>query len=365
MTFHVPVIAISPYLATGTDSARARVAAELDRACTEVGFIQLVGHGIPDEVLAGLANALDEFFALEPETKQQYRRPAGANRGYAPPRTESLSMSLGLAPANKMNDFYEAYTVGTEHDSYPGLELPETSYPANNWPDAALGFRPAVERYLAAVTPLSRVLLGAFTDALGLPGGYFDRLTDHSIDALKMNNYALPEGEIDLVGELTGMGAHTDFGILTVLWADRVAGLEVLGGDGIWHSVLPEKGALLINLGDAMARWTNDRWKSTLHRVHPPIVDGRIVRRRSAAFFFDGNHDAVIEPLPGTVAPGERGYAPITVAQHIAAKVAGLKSGLATGTAPAGADREAARVLAATSTRPGAFGVPGHAGTPA
>jgi isopenicillin N synthase-like dioxygenase len=78
-----------------------------------------------------------------------------------------------------------------------------------------------------------------------------------------------------------------------------------------------------------MARWTNDRWMSTIHRVDPPVVNGQIRRRRSAAFFFDGNHDAVIEPLPGTLSDGETGYAPITVAENIAMKVAGLRSGAA------------------------------------
>jgi isopenicillin N synthase-like dioxygenase len=124
-------------------------------------------------------------------------------------------------------------------------------------------------------------------------------MLDHSIDAMKMNNYALPEGEIRISGDMTGMGAHTDFGILTILWADQVPGLQVLSADGVWHDVQPADGALLINLGDAMARWTNDRWRSTVHRVDPPIVDGQIIRRRSAAFFFDGNYDAVIEALPG------------------------------------------------------------------
>ena len=107
---------------------------------------------------------------------------------------------------------------------------------------------------------------------------------------------------------------------------------------------MPAEGALLINLGDAFARWTSDRWKSTLHRVNPPVIDGAIERRRSAAFFFDGNHDAVIEALPGTLAPGAQPYPPITIAEHLTAKLAGMKSG----TAPTGTEREAARVLNAT-----------------
>ncbi|MEE4022082.1 2-oxoglutarate and iron-dependent oxygenase domain-containing protein [Gordonia sp. PKS22-38] len=341
--FTVPTIDISPYLdPDGSAAERARVAREIDEACSTVGFIQVVGHGVDDSVINGLTTALDEFYALPLDAKKRYTRP-GENRGYSPPKSESLSMSLGVAAANQMNDFYEAFTVGSERSWFAEHELPESSYASNTWPDAAPGFRPAVEAWFDAVRSVSRVLLTACTDALGLPAGYFDELTDHSIDALKMNNYTLPEGEIELAGELTGMGAHTDFGILTVLWADQVPGLQVLDVDGVWHDVQPADGALLVNLGDAMARWTNDRWRSTVHRVDPPVVDGRIIRRRSAAFFFDGNHDAVIETLPGCASAERPGYPPITVAENIDAKLAGMKAGVA----PEFADREAQRVKAA------------------
>lgn len=342
--FTVPTVDIAPYVdPTGSSEDRQRVAEELDNACSGVGFIQIVGHGIGTAVVDRLTAALDEFYALPLEVKKQYARP-GENRGYSPPKSESLSMSLGVAAANQMNDFYEAFTVGSERSWFPGHDLPETSYPDNTWPGAAPGFRPAVQEWFTAARGLSRVLLTAFTDALGLAPGYFDAMTDHSIDALKLNNYTLPEGDIELAGELTGMGAHTDFGILTVLWSDQVPGLQVLDHDGCWHDVAPADGALLVNLGDAMARWTNDRWRSTIHRVDPPVVDGRILSRRSAAFFFDGNSDAVIETLPGCARTDHPGYPPITVAENIDAKLAGMKGGVA----PVAADREARRVMAAS-----------------
>lgn len=345
MDFTVPTIDISSYLHGGAadDEARVEVAKEIDRACSEVGFIQIVNHGIPSRTIDELGDALDEFFALPTEVKKQYCAGAGPNRGYQPPNTDSLSMSLGVAPANMMNDFYEAFTVGSEASWYPDLELPEANYATNLWPAAAPNFRSRVETYFAAAQKLSRVLLTAFSDALGLPSDYFPGLTDHSIDVLKMNNYMLPEGEIELAGELTGMGAHTDFGILTILWADRVAGLQVLDRRGHWHDVMPEKEALLINLGDAMARWTNDQWMSTVHRVNPPVVNGRIIRRRSCAFFFDGNYDAIIEPLNGFGADNEPVYPPISIADNINAKLAGVRLGKV----PSAVEREAQRVLSA------------------
>lgn len=343
--FDVPVLDVSPYVAGGhaaSDPECAAVAAAFDTACREVGFIQIIGHGIDLDAIAGLTAGLDEFFALPLAVKKTYRRDPSTNRGYSPPKSESLSMSLGIS-ANQMNDYYEAFTIGTEVTSFPGLSLPETSYAPNNWPDAAPGFQPQVQRYFGQVQALARTLMSTVTDALTLPHGYFESMIDHSIEVLKMNNFALPEGDERFSGVLQGMGAHTDFGILTILWADQVPGLQVLDRAGTWHDVRPADGALLINLGDAMARWTNDRWLSTVHRVDPPVIDGRIQRRRSAAFFFDGNHDAVLAPLPGTVADGETGYEPITVAENIAMKVAVLR----TGAAPPIALREAARVSAA------------------
>lgn len=346
--FSVPIIDISAYVnPEGTSDERAEVARQLDEAATTVGFMQIIGHGIDQRVIDGLTGALDAFYELPLEVKKNYTRP-GENRGYSPPKSESLSMSLGVAAANQMNDFYEAFTVGSERSWYAADGLPEPSYPDNTWPDDTVAtFRPAVEEWFAAARGVSRVLLRAFAEGLGLAAGYFDTMIDHSIDALKMNNYTLPEGEIELAGELTGMGAHTDFGIVTVLWADQVPGLQVLDHEGVWHDVQPADGALIVNLGDAMARWTNDRWRSTIHRVDPPVVDGRIIRRRSAAFFFDGNHDAVTETLPGCSRTDQPGYPPITIADNINAKLAGMKQGIA----PKDAQREAQRLTSAHSGR--------------
>ncbi|EME24866.1 hypothetical protein G418_03608 [Rhodococcus qingshengii BKS 20-40] len=294
--FEVPVVDISPYVLGGADQDKARVAAEVDHACRTVGFMQIRGHGVPAAVSSGLAEAMDDFFGLPMETKSGYRI-EGANRGYSPPKSESLSLSLGVESATRMNDFFEAFNVGTEARSFTELELSEDDYGINLWP-AVSGFTERVENYYAHGERVARTLTTIFEDALGLTPGFFESITDHSIDVLRMNNYALPEGTVTLDGELKGMGEHTDFGLVTVLWADQVEGLQVLGSDRRWHDVWPHDGALLVNLGDLTARLTNDRWMSTLHRVAPPVVNGTIKRRRSAAFFHDGNVDAVIATLP-------------------------------------------------------------------
>ncbi|WP_216694740.1 isopenicillin N synthase family dioxygenase [Dietzia psychralcaliphila] len=344
--FSVPVIDLTPYTAGGDPArddpaARQRVAREIDAACSSIGFMQIVGHGIDDAVIDGLAAAIDDFFALPPETKNGYRV-AGANRGYSPPKSETLSLSLGVESAGRMNDFFEAFNVGVEARSFPDLALDEADYGINVWPHCR-DFRARVDAYSAEASRVARTLTRAFADALGVPAEVFTGITGHSIDVLRMNNYALPPGPVALDGDLTGMGEHTDFGLVTVLWADRVAGLQVLSTEGVWHDVHPVEGGLLVNLGDLTARLTGDRWMSTLHRVKPPIVDGGIVRRRSAAFFHDGNVDAIVATLPDLPGADPTAYEPITVRDHIAAKLAGSRQGRAN----TGAVREAARVLAA------------------
>ena len=345
MPFHVPTVDIAAYVQDGPAEAKAAVAAAIDAACRSVGFIQIVGHGVPDAIIAGLGEAMNGFFDQSLDDKKAYIAPAGANRGYTAPKSESLSLSLGVESASRMNDFFEAFNVGDARSDYPDLDLPAAHYSENLWPDGIPQFQDQVDAYFAEAGRVARTMVRIFADALGLPAGFFDSYTSHSIDVLRMNNYALPEGtDVTLDGDLTGMGEHTDFGIVTVLWADRIRGLQVLAADGSWNDVSPADGALLINLGDVTGRWTNERWMSTLHRVKPPVVNGTIQRRRSAAFFHDGNWDAVIATLPGCVdAEHPDLYSPVTVDEHITAKLSGSRAGKLNGTAV----REAARVLAA------------------
>ena len=111
--------------------------------------------------------------------------------------------------------------------------------------------------------------------------------------------YERRAGEDDPLPGQQRMGAHTDYGIVTVLYAEPVAGLQIVGPDGDWIDVIPADDALVINLGDLTAQWTNDQWRSTVHRVvPPPTTVAAPAVRRSAAFFLDGNWDALIECLP-------------------------------------------------------------------
>jgi isopenicillin N synthase-like dioxygenase len=296
----VPVIDISSFRMPYADAAaRSQVVRQVDEAARTVGFMQITGHGIAAATRVELTNAMDAFFALAPATKQKYRCPPGVNRGYTPPRAEALANSLGLLSAA---DLFEALNVGNSAADYPGLDLPEDVYAANVYPAAELpGFEAAVTEWFRAAGTVARTMVRIFGVALGGREDYFADATDHSIDVLRMNNYRLPAPGTPVEPDQLGMGAHTDYGIVTVLWADRAPGLEIHGADGEWHPVRPAGGALLVNLGDAIARWTNEEWISTLHRVAAPRINGALVPRRSAAYFHDGNVDATIECLPSCV----------------------------------------------------------------
>lgn len=325
MTSTVPVIDIEKWVEGSADERNA-IAASVDDACRRVGFMQITGHGA-DGSVDHLTAAIDEFFALPAPVKQRVVAPRRSiNRGYTPPRSERLSYSLGVVSPD---DLFEAFNVGSAVSDFPGQSLDPEIYAENIWPsfDGASEFRRGVETWFAAAGSVARRMTEIFSVALGLPPDHIGRSTGHSIDVLRLNHYAVPDGVIVEEAQM-GMGAHTDYGIVTVLWADPVPGLEILRSDGSWLPVLPEPGALLINLGDLLARWTNDRWRSTMHRVSPPRdASGRLLRRRSAAFFHDGDADATISTLAPCRAPdGSSSYDDVTVADHLAQKLGGSRS---------------------------------------
>ncbi|MDY7576898.1 2-oxoglutarate and iron-dependent oxygenase domain-containing protein [Herbaspirillum sp. RTI4] len=343
--FTVPLIDITPFQ-HGDAAQKQAVAAQIDCAAREVGFMQITGHGIPDSAIVGLQSAIDGFFSLPAQQKLAWQPPSvDINRGYNGPLSERLSYSLGVtSPA----DLFEAFNVGTQASAFPALKLSARDYPANIWPDQPPAFQQQVQNWFDHAGALAHRLTRIFAVALDLPETYFIDYTDHSVDMLRINHYQMPAADQRLEAGQMGMGAHTDYGIVTILWADRVTpGLQILDSGGTWHDVTPAPGALLINLGDMLARWTNDRWRSTMHRVLAPVdAAGRMVRRRSAAYFHDGNADALISCLPGCTDDTHPPlYAPVTVAEHLTAKLEGSR-GLALNP---DAVREAARLKTSQS----------------
>jgi len=320
---HIPTIDLSAFR-DGSSAERARVAADLDTAARTLGVVQVVGHDVPDEVLRGLTAAMDGFFNL-PMWQKKALRPASAeyHRGYTPPRSERLGLTLGVdSPA----DLFEMFNVGRSTADYPGLGLDELQYAPNLWPLRPEHFEPGVKAWFRQASRVAREVTSVMAVALGLDTDFFRGYQDHALEVLRMHNYRPPAAAVEPQDGQVAMEPHTDHGIVTVRWSDPgVRSLQIVDGQGVWRDVLPEPGALLVSLGDLLARWTNDRWISPRHRLLPPTDEtGVLVRRRSAALFHDGNADALISVLPGCADEEEPvRYESVTIAEHLAGKLNG------------------------------------------
>ena len=327
-SFDVPVVDVSGW-SSGDPAARIGVIRAVDDALRRVGFMQVVGHGVAPNVIQGMLDACDRFFALPADAKAETLPPsADVNRGWAPLGTESLLYSLG---ADAPPDLFEAFNIGRDvvDEADPAVAVERHRFLApNSWPEALPEMRGPVVAYFDEVAGLASRLCEIFAVALGVEQDFFARRCQHPTETLRMIRYERAPGSPDPLPEQMRMGAHTDYGIVTVLYGDQVPGLEVLGPDGAWHGVVPVDGAYLVNLGDLLAEWTNDRWRSTLHRVVPPpaSADGPSLRR-SAAFFLDGDYDALVECLP-TCCDDENPphYPPVLAGEHLLAKLMGPRT---------------------------------------
>jgi isopenicillin N synthase-like dioxygenase len=284
-------------------------------ACERVGFLGVVNHGVAADVLDDVWRTAREFFDLELEKKNAVAMPyAGYPYGYAPMAYESLARSTGAtAPA----DAKESFAIGPVDPPDHAFTDPDEAsvWSPNLWPAAPLDMRAVWEAAFREFAALAARLLGRMAEGFGMRPDYFEPLIDRHTSAMRALNY--PALGTALMPGQQRAGAHTDYGTLTVLVPDpNVGGLEVERPDGSWEAVPPEPGVLVVNLGDAMARWTNDRWKSTLHRV-VPVPE----RRQSIAFFHNANWDARIECLPMCLGPGESPrYAPMAAGPHLMSK---------------------------------------------
>ncbi len=288
-------------------------------ACARVGFLTVVDHGVPDAALAGLWDTATAFFDLPDADRRAVAMPyAGYPYGWSPFSYETLTASIG---ATSPPDLKESYAIGPVDPPRHAFVDPDeaSAWSSNLWPAALPDLRPAWETAFHCFSDLAATLLSLMARALELPADHFAPLIDRHTSAMRALNYpaltAAPRP-----GQQRA-GAHTDYGTLTVLVArPDQPGLQVQRPNGSWAAADPVPGGLVVNLGDAMARWTNDRWRSTMHRV--VVGNGApAVRRQSIAFFHNANWDARIECIPSCLAPGESPrYAPIEAGPHLMAK---------------------------------------------
>lgn len=313
-------------LRDGDLEARKAVAARIDEAYRTSGFLQVTGHGIPQAQLDEMLDVTAAFFDLPEAEKRQVVDPdPAANRGYSGEGEEALAYSLGEDVAAP--DLFEAFNVGREDATGDYYDEHRRFFAPNTWPAAPAELREVWLRHQANAWGVADVLLRCFALGLDLDEEFFIDRTRRAIITTRAINYERRPGSPDpLPGQLR-MGAHTDYGILTILLADNVPGLQVRH-DGGWVDVPVEPGSLIINIGDMMATWTNDRWVSTIHRVVPPPAgESGPVRRRSVAQFFEADPDCVIECLPScTSADNPPRYEPVEAGEYLLAKILGPRT---------------------------------------
>lgn len=313
----VPVIDIAPFM-VGTPRGKTAVASEVGNACTDIGFVTIVGHGVPDSLVARMDLVSRAFFDLPLPEKLTVKRPKlEQSRGYIGVGDENLAYSLDSAGTTDLKEFFAIGPVDVPDDEYYRRPEAYPSFAPNIWPERPAGFREIWTAYYHTMERLAQTVMRIFAVALDLPEDFFRDTTDRHISGIRVLNYPEQTGE-PLPGQLRA-GPHTDYGAVTILKSENApGGLQVLNRRSEWVDVTAVPESFVLNIGDLMMRWTNDRWISTLHRVvNPPRDAIRGSRRQSVVFFHQPNYDALIECLPSCCGPGNPPhYAPVTSGQH-------------------------------------------------
>jgi isopenicillin N synthase-like dioxygenase len=300
----VPIVDISR-LHSPDRAERDRVAGELGKAASEVGFLYVSGAGVDDTLFERMLAATKEFFALPLEVKMRsYIGLSRCHRGYVPSGEEGL--------ATGMPELKEAFDTA--------LDLPadDPDYLAGNpmlgpntWPELP-GFAEAVTAYYHAVLDVGHRLLWAFAVALGEDPDTFSKHATKTPSQLRLIHYPYNPDAVD--GE--GIGAHTDYECFTLL-KPTAPGLEVMNGDGEWIDVPPMPGTFVVNIGDMLELWTNGAYVATSHRVRKVKEE-----RYSFPLFFNVDYHTEVKPLPQFASREGKQRPALRAGEHLFAQTA-------------------------------------------
>ena len=314
MPSSVPLVDLGPWL-EGTAEGRAAVAARIDEALQDSGFLLITGHGVPRELRTATRELARRFFALPEATKAKYTVSVGG-RGWLPPGVEANGYAEGTETPP---DLKESYSVGADA-AVGDAEVDAFWFQPNIWPAEVPELAAAAREYMDLMRALSDELLTIFAAALELPQDHFTRCTRHPTYTFNINWYPPMATVGTPEADQFRIGPHTDFGTVTVL--DRqagVGGLQVYTADGRWEDAPFDDEALTINIGDLMARWTGDRWRSTRHRVLPPDASAPEEDLVSLIFFYETDHDARIASLGPPI--GRTGYPEVLASDYLREKL--------------------------------------------
>ncbi len=273
----IPVIDFKNF-ETGDQAHRRKIAAQLDWAASEVGFMYVDNLGIDQALLAEAFASSVAYFDRSESEKTELAYNQALNHGYQGPGDQRLDPSI--AP-----DLKEAFTMRDIHLNEDQPDL---------WPSPE--FVDTASRFFDEALRGSNIVMEAFALALDLPIDFFRNCHYGQNVALRYLHY--PVSETALAPNQLGCGAHTDFGTITLLFQDDVGGLQIQGRDGQWRDAVYIPGTIIINTADLVATWTNDRYCSTPHRVKPMTADSD---RYSIAYFVDPDTDTPVSAFDSCI----------------------------------------------------------------
>ena len=304
----IPVIDLERYL-SGEPGAREQAAEQLRHALEDIGFYFIANHGVPQSLIDSTFDAAERFHAMPLDQKlaielNEY------NIGYLQMRGGTTRHSQ-LNQNNKPNvneAFFMARELPADH---PDVLARKPYHSLNMWPADLPGFRETCLAYADALERLALKLVPLYALALDLPADYFDKAFAKPMYKLRMSHY--PQQDVVEDNEF-GLAPHTDTSFLTLLAPNKVPGLSVRGPNGKWFDAPVNNSAFLVNGGDMLRRWTNDRFLATPHRV----INRTGEERYAIPFFFDCGAEFEMDCLPTcTDQDNPPKYDPITYVEYM------------------------------------------------
>ncbi|NNE84607.1 MAG: isopenicillin N synthase family oxygenase [Alphaproteobacteria bacterium] len=304
----IPVLDLAPYLA-GDPGAAETLAGELRHAQEDIGFYYIINHGVPQTLVDRGFAELKRFFELPFDEKIKLKFDKSMV-GYVPSKWTVYETSK--YNKNTKKDRNETILIGVERaPDDPALREGNRFKVPNKWPSGLPSFRETMIEYQRTMMELGSQLLPLYALALDKPADYFNPFFEGDPCCIGRNSYY---PVVDLEENEFGIAPHSDAGFLTLLPLSEVPGLEVLTQAGEWLSAPYIPGAILVNTGEFLNRWTNGRFIATPHRVVSPATD-----RYSMAVFYNPDDRAVAEPLDTCVGPDNPPqYEPVSFHDYLA-----------------------------------------------
>ena len=309
----IPILDVSPLY--GEDEAAIRATAATLRSYLEsIGFLYVVGHPIPRADVEAVREASKRFFSLADEQKLALKIDKNF-RGFLP-FAGSTIVTSSVASVSKPNQSESIFFMHEVDAGDPKALAGKPLQGPNQWPDEAAlpDFRATIERYVEEMSTLARKMVGAIALSLGLPTDSLDRYFEDPTTFLRLLHYPTQPQEEGLFGS----APHTDYGFITLLAQDNVGGLEVKNKAGEWVPAPPIPDSFVMNVGDILARWSNDVFVSTPHRV----INRTGRERYSQPFFFDPSMEEMIEALDVCVPDGASPkYPPVLYGDYLMERI--------------------------------------------